>query len=59
MSVESVLELIASGMETSEIIKEYPFLTREQIQAAVDYAAKILKNSLTILREDTATSYLY
>lgn len=42
MSVESVLELLSSGMETSEILKEYPFLIKEQVQAAIDYAAKIV-----------------
>lgn len=34
MSVESILELLASGMETEEILKEYPFLTKEQIKMA-------------------------
>ncbi len=42
MSVETVLELISSGMEKEEIIKEYPFLTKKQIQAAVNYAAKLV-----------------
>jgi len=42
MSVESILELLSSGMETKQIIKEYPFLTSKQIQAAIDYAAKIV-----------------
>lgn len=37
MSVESVLELLASGMEIKEILKEYPFLTKQQIQAAIKY----------------------
>ena len=32
MSVESVLELLASGMEVNEILKEYPFLKKEYIQ---------------------------
>lgn len=42
MSVETILELISSGMEKNEIIKEYPYLTKEQIQAAVDYATKLV-----------------
>lgn len=42
MSVETILELISSGMEKQEIIKEYPFLTKEQIQASVNYAAKLV-----------------
>lgn len=42
VSVETILELISSGMEIKEIIHEYPFLTEKQIRAAVDYAAKIV-----------------
>lgn len=44
MSVESVLELLASGMEIKEILKEYPFLKREYVQAAINYAAKLTGN---------------
>lgn len=42
MSVESVLELLASGMEIKEILKEYPFLKKEHIQASIKYAAKLV-----------------
>lgn len=42
MSVETILELISSGMEKEEIIKEYPFLTKKQIQAAVNFATKLV-----------------
>jgi uncharacterized protein (DUF433 family) len=42
MSVESILELISSGVEIKTILKEYSFLKKEQVQAAVDYAAKLV-----------------
>lgn len=42
ISVETILELLSSGMEKDEIIKEYPFLTKKQIKAAVQYAAKMV-----------------
>lgn len=42
MSVETILELISSGMEKEEIIKEYPFLTKKQIQAVVNFATKLV-----------------
>lgn len=42
MSVESILELLSSGMEINEILKEYPFLKKEQIQASIDYAKNIV-----------------
>ena len=40
MSVEVILEFLAGGMEIKEILKEFPFLTEEQIQAAIKYAAE-------------------
>ena len=39
MSVEVILEFLAGGMEIKEMLKEYPYLTKEQIQAAIRYAA--------------------
>lgn len=40
MSVESVLELLASDMEVGEILKEFPFLTKKQVQAAIQFAVE-------------------
>ena len=40
MSVEVILEFLAGGMEIKEMLKEYPFLTREQIRASIQYAAE-------------------
>lgn len=42
MSVESILELLASGMEVDEILKDYPILKKEHILAAVEYASKLV-----------------
>ena len=44
ISVEFILELLSSGMSQEEIIKEYPHLEKQDIQASLDYAARILKN---------------
>lgn len=44
MSVESVMELLASGMEITEILREYPFLKKEHVLAAMEYAAKLTGN---------------
>lgn len=43
ISVEFVLELLASGMTPEEIIKEYPQLAKKDILAVLDYAAKTVK----------------
>ena len=40
MSVEVILEFLGGGMEIKEILKEFPFLTRKQIEAAINFAAK-------------------
>lgn len=39
ISVKVILEFLAGGMEIKEILKEYPYLTKKQIQAAIQYAA--------------------
>ncbi len=39
LRVADVLELLGSGASFDEILKDYPFLEREDILAAIDYAA--------------------
>lgn len=39
ITVHDVLEWLASGMSTAEIIEDFPELTPEDIQAALAYAA--------------------
>jgi uncharacterized protein (DUF433 family) len=39
MRVTDVLELLGSGASFEEILGDYPFLEREDILAAIDYAA--------------------
>lgn len=43
LSVEFILELLASGMTPEEIIEEYPQLTKKDILAVLDYAARTIK----------------
>ena len=40
--VENVLEWLASGMTTDEILKDYEDLEREDILAALSYAARLI-----------------
>ena len=37
--VSDILELLSAGASFEEILKDYPFLEREDILAALDYAA--------------------
>jgi uncharacterized protein (DUF433 family) len=38
--VSDVLELLGAGASFEEILEDYPFLEREDILAAIDYAAR-------------------
>ena len=46
ITVYDVLQSLASGMSTEEIIKDFPELTREDIQAVLQFVADREKNSL-------------
>ena len=42
ISVELILDRIASGMSVKEILKDYPHLKTNQIQAAIAYARNLV-----------------
>lgn len=39
-----VLELLSAGYDFNRIVEAYPTLKEEDVKAAVEYAAKIVKN---------------
>jgi len=41
--VSDIVELVAAGETTEKILEEYPSLSREMIQDALEYAAKIIR----------------
>ncbi len=41
VTVALLLNLIASGMTTAEILQEYPYLEEEDIRQALQYAAQL------------------
>jgi uncharacterized protein (DUF433 family) len=43
ISVEFVIDLLARGWATEQILKEYDHLTPEDIQACLAYASEMLK----------------
>jgi uncharacterized protein (DUF433 family) len=58
MSVEVILEFLAGGMEIKEMLKQYPFLTRKQVESAIEYAAKRVGREdepVQIIRSSAAT----
>lgn len=51
ISVEFILELLASGVTEKEILQDYPHLTREDIHACLEYAAHSMKNEIFLEME--------
>jgi uncharacterized protein (DUF433 family) len=51
VSVEQVLALMASGVEEKEILIDFPQLKKEDLLAAVQYAANIVHDSKAYPRE--------
>ena len=43
ISVEFILDLLANGWTLEKVLDEYPQLTREDIMAALKYAAETVK----------------
>jgi uncharacterized protein (DUF433 family) len=39
ITVYDVLDYLASGMTTEDILRDFPYLTREDIQACLSFAA--------------------
>jgi len=43
-----ILELLAAGLSVDDVLGEYPELTREDIQAALEYASKVLQHEIVV-----------
>ncbi len=48
LSIEFILELVASGATKDELLKTYPQLTAEAIEEALRYAAQSVKNEILL-----------
>lgn len=46
ISVELILELLASDVSEDEIMEDYPHITKEDIHACLRFAADSLKNDI-------------
>ena len=51
ISVELILELVASGAGRDDILRAYPHLTAEDVEQALRYAAEALKNDVVLTAE--------
>ncbi|MCI0528221.1 MAG: DUF433 domain-containing protein [Nitrospira sp.] len=52
--VSVILDNLAAGVSEKDILKSYPSLTREDIQAAVAYAAELAKERYVPVKPGTA-----
>ncbi len=48
ISIELILEWLASGATVDQIVESYPHLKREAVQEAIRYATDISKNEILI-----------
>ena len=54
LSVEFILDLLASGMSEEEILDDYPHITKEDIHACLRYAARSFRNEIYVEIEPLA-----
>ena len=47
--VKDVLDMLASGASEAEMLESYPYLEREDIQAALEYAARQVDHAVLSL----------
>jgi uncharacterized protein (DUF433 family) len=51
ISVEMILEWVASGASRDDIVKSYPQLTSEDVEDALNFAAQSLRNETFLTAE--------
>ena len=47
MPVHQVVRMLANGDSVEDLVAEYPFLSREDIMASLDYAAGLAEEQIT------------
>lgn len=48
ITVETILQFLFSGSTQDEILQEYPFLEKEDIQACYDFTLKLISSNFSI-----------
>lgn len=60
ISVELIMDRVASGMSIREILEDYPHLTTKQVQAALSYAKNLVINkSLRSKMDNLQSTIIY
>ena len=50
ITVQTVLEFLAAGDSITDVLKEYPSLTLLDVQACLDYAARVMGNHFSVVQ---------
>ena len=48
ITVQTVMEFLAAGDSVDDVLEEYPALTREDVLACMDWAARLMANDFQI-----------
>ena len=48
ITAQTVLEFLGAGDSVDDVLAEYPTLTREDVQACIDYAARVMGNHYSV-----------
>ena len=48
ITVQTVLEFLGAGDSVDDVLAEYPSLTRQDVQACLDYAARVIGNHYSV-----------
>ena len=49
ITVQTVLEFLAAGDSVEDVLDEYPTLKREDVQACLNYASRVMGNHFSLL----------
>ncbi|HEY3754805.1 MAG TPA: DUF433 domain-containing protein [Opitutaceae bacterium] len=49
IAVQTILEFLAAGDSIDDILREYSSLTREDIQACLDFASRLMANHYSVV----------
>ena len=48
ITVQTILEFLSAGESSEEILRQYPTLTQEDIQASLSFASKLMGQKYTL-----------
>ena len=50
ITAQTVLEFLAAGDSVADVLEEYPALKRADVQACLDYAARMMGNHFSVVQ---------